>query len=121
MREASFELMGLLPRKNSTPISLQNEHKDGTLHRTEEPLGTMVCMKVSTLKRSEGVEMLVVERHKPPYDRQNDSTIIELGNESMWQEICGARRRMATRAAFDLTTTTMDWREGLLDVLKGWQ
>jgi len=63
--------------------------------------------------------MLVVERHRPPYDRQNDSTIIKLGRESMRQEICGARRRMATRAAFDSTTTTMDRWEGPLDVLKG--
>jgi len=37
----------------------------------------------------------------------------------MRQEICGARRRRATRAAFDSTTTTMDQWEGPLDILKG--
>ena len=121
MREASFELMGLPPHKNSTPMSLQNEHKDGTLHYTEEPLGTRVCTKVSTLERSEGVGMLVVEKHRPPYDRRKDSTIIELGRELMRWEICGARGRRATGAAFNLTTTTMDWREGPLDMLKEWQ
>ena len=30
MREASFELMGLPPRRNGTPMSLQNDCKDGT-------------------------------------------------------------------------------------------
>ena len=90
MREASFELMGLPSCINSTPISLQNERKDGTWHHTEEPLGTMVHMKVSTLERSEGVGMLVVEKQRPLYDRWNDSTIIELGRESMRWEICGA-------------------------------
>jgi len=49
MREASFELMELLPHKNSTPMSLQNERKSGILHHTEEPLGTRVHTKVSTL------------------------------------------------------------------------
>jgi len=121
MREASFELMALLPHKNGTPISLENEREDGTSHRTEEPSGTMVCTKVSTLERSERVGMLVVERHRPPYDKQNDSTIIKLGRELMRWEICGARERRATGAAFDSTTTTMDWQEGPLDVLKGWR
>jgi len=78
-------------------------------------------MKVSTLERSEGVGTLVVERHRPPYNRQKDSTIIELGRESMRWEICRARGRRATRAAFDSTTTTMDQQEGPLDVLKGRQ
>jgi len=121
MREASFELMGLSPYKNGTPISLQNEREDGTSHHTEEPLGMMVRMKVSTLERSEGVGMLMVERQRPPYDRQNDPTIIELGRESMRWEICGARGRRATGAAFNSTTTTMDQREGPLDMLKGQQ
>ena len=121
MREASFKLIGLPPHRNSTPMSLQNDHEDGTLHRTEKPLGTRVHMKVFTLERSEGVGMLVVERHRPPYNRWNDSTIIELGRESTRQEICGARGNRATRAAFNSTTTTMDRREGPLDVLKGWQ
>jgi len=102
-------------------MSLQNEREDGTSHCTEEPSGTRVRMKVSTLERSEGVGMLVVERHRPPYDRWNDSTIIELERESMRWEICGARGRRATGAAFDSTTTTMDQRKGPLDVLKGRQ
>jgi len=100
-------------------MSLQNEREDGTSHRTEESLGTRVRTKVSTLERSEGVETLVVERHRPLYDRWKDSTIIELGRESMRQEICGARGRRATGAAFDSTTTTMDQWEGPLDMLKG--
>jgi len=78
-------------------------------------------MKVSTLERSEEVETLVVERHRPPYVRQNDLTIIKLGRESTRWEICGARWRRATRAAFDSTTTTMDQWEGQLNVLKGRQ
>jgi len=76
-------LMGLPLCRNSTPMSLQNEHMDGTLHCAKEPSGMRVHMKVSTLERSEGVEMLVVEEHRPPYDRQKDLTIIELGRESM--------------------------------------
>jgi len=108
MREASFKLMGLPPRRNSTPMSLRNEHKDRTSHHTEEPSGMRVCIKVSTLKRSEGVEMLVVKRHRPSYDRGKDSTIIKFRRESMRWEICGVRGRRATRAAFDSTTTTMD-------------
>jgi len=77
--------------------------------------------KVFTLERSEGVETLVVERHRPPYDGQKDSTIIELERELIRQEICGARGRRATGAAFDSTMTTMDQQEGLLDMLKGQQ
>jgi len=96
MREASFELMGLQLYRNSTLMSLQNECKDGTSHHTEEPLGMRVHMKISTLKRSEGVGTLVVERHRPLYDRQKNSTIIKLGRESMRQEICGVRGRRAT-------------------------
>jgi len=119
MREASFKLMGLPPCKNSTLISLQNECEDGTSHRTEKSSRTMVHMKVSTLERSEGVGTLVVERHRPLYDRRNNSTIIELGRESMRQEICGVRGRMATGAAFNSTTTTMNWQKGPLDMLKG--
>jgi len=106
MREASFKLMGLPPHKNGTPISLQNECKDGTSHCTEEPLRTRVHTKVSTLERSEGVGMLVVERHRPPYDRQKDSTIIKLGKKLMRQEICGVRRR-TTGPAFNSTTITV--------------
>jgi len=102
-------------------MSLQNEHEDGTLYRTEESSGTRVRMKVSTLERSEGVKILMVERHRPLYNRQKDSTIIELGRESMRQEICEARGGRATRAAFDSTTTTMDQQKGLLDMLKGRQ
>ena len=117
-REASFKLIGLLSHKNGTPISLQNKHKDGTSHRTEEPSGTRVHTKVSTLERSDGVETLLVERHRPP-DRWKDSTISELGRELMRQEICGARGRRATGAAFNSTTITMNWQEGPLDVLKG--
>jgi len=83
MREASFELMGLLPHRNSMPMSLQNKCKEGTSHCTEEPSGTRVHMKVSTLKRSEGVGTLVVERHRPLYDKRKDLTIIELERESM--------------------------------------
>ena len=114
MREASFELMELPLHRNGTPMSLQNECEDGTSHHTEEPSGTRVRMKVSTLERSEGVGMLVVERQK-------DLTIIELERELIRQEICGARGRRAIRAAFDLTMTTMDRRKGPLDVLKGWR
>jgi len=77
-------------------------------------------MKVSTLERSEGVGTLVVERHRPPYNRQKDSTIIELRRESMRWEICGVRERRATGAVFDSTTTTIDQQEGPLDMLKGW-
>ena len=62
---------------------------------------------------------LVVERHRPPYNRWKDSTIIKLGRESMRWEICGVRGRRAIEAAFDSTTTTIDWQEGSLDVLKG--
>ena len=108
MREASFELMGLPPCKNGTPISLQNECEDGTSHRTEESLEMRVHMKVSTLERSEEVGMLVVERHRSLYDRRKDSTIIELESESMRWKICGMRGRRATRAAFGSTTTTID-------------
>jgi len=86
-----------------------------------ERSGTRVRTKVSTLKRSEGVETLVVERHRPLYDRQNDSTIIELGRELMRWEICGVRGRGATGAAFDSIMTTMDQQEGLLGMLKEWQ
>jgi len=100
------------PCRNGTPMSLQNEHENGTLHRTEEPSGMKVHMKVSTLERSEGVGMLVVERHRPPYNRRKDSTIIEPERELMRQEICGVRRRRTTRAAFDSTTTTMDQWKG---------
>jgi len=103
------------------PMSLQNEREEGTSHCTEEPSGRRVCTKVSTLERSEGVRTLVVVRHGPLYDRWKDSTIIELEKESMRWEICGVKGRRATRATFDSITTTMDQREGLLDVLKGWQ
>jgi len=100
-------------------MSLQNEHKDGTSHHTEEPLGMRVHMKVSTLERSEEVGMLVVERHRPLYNRQKDSTIIEIRRESMRWGICRARGRRATGAALNSTTTTMDRQEGPLDMLKG--
>jgi len=108
MKEAFFELMGLPPHKNGTPMSLQNERKDGTLHRTEEPLGMRVHTKVSILERSEGGGTLVVERQRPPYDRRKDSTIIKLGRVLMRQEVCGMRGRRAIRAAFNSTTTTID-------------
>jgi len=102
-------------------MNLQNEHEGRTSHHTEEPLGMRVHTKISTLERSEGVGTLVVERHRPPYDRRKDLTIIELGRESMRQKICGARGRRATKAAFNLTMTTMDQQEGPLDMLKGQQ
>jgi len=121
MASASFEVMGLMCQMNGTPISLQNDQDDGISHRTTEPSGTRVRTKVSTLERSEGEGTVVVVRHKPPYDSQNDSTMIALCSASIWQDTCGARKRRSTKAAFDLTMTTMDQQEGPLDVLKGQQ
>jgi len=108
MREASFELMGLPPYRNGTLMSLQNKREEGTSYRTEKPSGTRVCTKVSTLERSDGVGTLVVERHRPLYDKRNDSTIIKLERKSIRWEICGVRGRRATGAAFNSTMTTMD-------------
>ena len=57
-------------------IALRNLRKQGYVQR-------------SPLWKGQRVETLVIERHRPPYNRQKNSTIIKLGRESMRQKICG--------------------------------
>ena len=78
MTSASLGVMVLPPQRKGMPTSLQNERDEGISHRTVEPSGTMVRVKVSNLERLEGEGTLVVVRQRPPYARQKDSTRSEL-------------------------------------------
>ena len=103
---------------NGTPISLQNDHEDGTSQWTAVSSGTKPRTKVSTRESSGEVGTREVESVKPPYPKRNASTARVVDKAPANREICGANANRSSED-FPSTVTTMLQRDGPLDVLKG--
>ena len=116
MTSAFLGVMELPPHRKGTPTSLQNKQDEGISQWTVEPSEMTVRVKVSNLKRSEGEGTLVVVRQRPLYARWKNSTRKKLWELSIKPESCGSSGRRSTEVDAS-TIMTIEWWEGLLEVL----